>query len=137
MDIESVEIGPWKAWHDVTNRDSFKKLFIYVFWFPIISFALIGYLSIHIPHHLHYTWLGCIKSYIEDHSHRFLVDWWVIHNWFVYLGNPFETIVYYLLIGGMACLGRRDGFPMVSALVHVMHTRHNIWWIMTLTYQFS
>ena len=33
------------------------------------------------------------------------------------LGNPFEVVVYYLLIGGMASLGYRDGFPIVSALV--------------------
>uniref|UniRef100_F6I6P1 Uncharacterized protein n=1 Tax=Vitis vinifera TaxID=29760 RepID=F6I6P1_VITVI len=28
------------------------------------------------------------------------------------LGNPIETIVYHLLIGGIACLDRQDGFPM-------------------------
>ena len=38
------------------------------------------------------------------------------------LDNPFETIVNYFLIGGMTYLGRWDGFPMVSALVYVMHT---------------
>ena len=37
------------------------------------------------------------------------------------LGNLVETTMHYLLIGGMACLGRLDGFPMVSALVYVMH----------------
>ena len=39
------------------------------------------------------------------------------------LGNPVETIVHYLLIGGMTSLGRWDGFSMVSTLVYVMHTR--------------
>ena len=38
------------------------------------------------------------------------------------LGNPIETIVHHLLIGGMTCLGRRDGFHMVSALVYMMYT---------------
>ena len=42
------------------------------------------------------------------------------------LGNPFETIVHYLLIGGMTCLGHRDGFSIVSALVFVMHIEHNL-----------
>ena len=37
------------------------------------------------------------------------------------LGNPIETIVYHLLIEGMICLGRYDGFLMVSVLVYVMH----------------
>ena len=37
------------------------------------------------------------------------------------LGNLVETVVHHLLIGGMAYLGYRDGFPMVSALVYVMH----------------
>ena len=39
------------------------------------------------------------------------------------MGNPSETIVYYLLIGGMTYLGHRDEFFMVSALVYLMHTR--------------
>nr|CAN82426.1 hypothetical protein VITISV_043782 [Vitis vinifera] len=36
----------------------------------------------------------------------------VFHSWFVDLGNPVETVVHHLLIEGMTCLGRRDGFPM-------------------------
>ena len=31
--------------------------------------------------------------------------------------------MYHILIGGMICLDCRDGFPMMSALVYVMHTR--------------
>ena len=42
------------------------------------------------------------------------------------LDNSVETIVHYLLIEGMTCLGRQDGFLMVSALVYVMHTRHDL-----------
>ena len=38
------------------------------------------------------------------------------------LGNLIETVVHHLLIGGMTCLGRRDGFHMVSALVYMMYT---------------
>ena len=33
------------------------------------------------------------------------------------LVNPIETIVHYLLIGGMTCLDRWIGFPIVSVLV--------------------
>ena len=32
------------------------------------------------------------------------------------LGNIVETIVHHIQIGGMACLGRRDEFPMIRAL---------------------
>ena len=42
------------------------------------------------------------------------------------LGNPIETIVHHLLIGGMTYLGRRDEFPMVSILVYVMQTEHDL-----------
>ena len=31
--------------------------------------------------------------------------------------NPLDVLVHHLLIRGMASLGYRDGFPMVSALV--------------------
>ena len=31
--------------------------------------------------------------------------------------NPLETLVHYLLIGGMTCHGHQDGFTMVSLVV--------------------
>ena len=131
-----VGIEPWKTWHDVTDWDSFINQFIYVSWFPLhISFVLISYLSIHTLHHLHCTWLGCIRSYIEYPSHGFLVEWWVVHSWFMDLGYPFETIVHYLLIGGITCHGYQDCFPMVSILVHVMCIGQDLRWIMTQGYQ--
>ena len=127
LDAHFVGIEPWKAWHDVTNWDSFINLFIYVSWFPLnISFLLIDYLSIHTLHHLHYTWLRYIRNFIEDPSHRFLVEWWVVHSWFMDLGYSSKTIVYYLLIGEIACLGCRDDFHMVNVLVHVMHIGHDL-----------
>ena len=43
------------------------------------------------------------------------------------LGNSVEIVVHHLLIGGMTCLGCRDEFPMVSALVYVMHTGWDLW----------
>ena len=43
------------------------------------------------------------------------------------LGNPIETVVHHLLIGGMACLGHQDEFPMVSVLVNVMHMGQDLW----------
>ena len=42
------------------------------------------------------------------------------------LGNLVETVVHYPLIRGMACLGRWNGFLMVSALVSMMHTRQDL-----------
>ena len=33
------------------------------------------------------------------------------------LGNLVEIVVYNLVIGGMNCIGHRDGVPMVSILV--------------------
>ena len=63
----------------------------------------------------------CIRSCKEDISHGFLLNRLVVHSWFMDLGNPIETIMHHLLIGGMTCLGRWDEFPMVSALVYVMH----------------
>ena len=41
------------------------------------------------------------------------------------LSNPIETTVHHLLIRGMVCLGCRDEFPVVSALVYVMHIRQD------------
>ena len=43
------------------------------------------------------------------------------------LGNQVGTIVHRLLIGGMTCLGRRDGFLIMSALIYGMHTRKDLW----------
>ena len=39
------------------------------------------------------------------------------------IGNPVKTIMHYLLIGGMTCLGYQDGFSLVSILVYVMHSK--------------
>ena len=41
--------------------------------------------------------------------------------------NLFETIVHYLLMGGMTFLGRQDGFPMVSELIYVMPIGQDLW----------
>ena len=71
-------------------------------------------------------WLRCIRSYTEDLSHRFLANRWLVHNWFMGLGNLLEVVVHHILIGGMAGFGYRDGFPMLSALVCVWFT-HWTW----------
>ena len=42
------------------------------------------------------------------------------------LGSPVETVVHHLLIRGMTCLGRWDGFSMVSVLVYVMHIAQDL-----------
>ena len=42
------------------------------------------------------------------------------------LGNSVKIVVHHLIIGGMTCFGHRDEFPMVSALVYVMHTGQDL-----------
>ena len=37
------------------------------------------------------------------------------------LGNVIKIVVHRLLIEGMICLCRRDGFSTVNTLVYVMH----------------
>ena len=68
-------------------------------------------------HLLHCTWLRCIRSCIEDLSHGFLKNKWLVHNCFMVLGNSLEIVVHHLLIGGMVGLGYQYGFLVVSALV--------------------
>ena len=55
-----------------------------------------------------------------DTSYGFLVSKQVVHSQFMDLGNLVETIVQYLLIGGMTYLGCWDEFLIVSVLVYVM-----------------
>ena len=43
------------------------------------------------------------------------------------LGNPIETIVHHLLIEVINFLDHWDRFPMVSVIMHVMHTGHDLW----------
>ena len=54
---------------------------------------------------------------MEDSSHGFFTNKWLIHNRFMGLSNPLEAIMHYLLIGGMNYLSYRDKFPMISKLV--------------------
>ena len=68
-------------------------------------------------HLLHCTWLMCIRICIEDLSHGFLANRWLVHNCFMGFGNPLEVVVHHLLIRGMVGLSYRDVFPIVSALV--------------------
>ena len=53
------------------------------------------------------------------------------------LGNPIETVLNHLLIGGMTCLGCQDEFPMLSAQMYVMYTTYDLWLIMKQDYQLS
>ena len=68
-------------------------------------------------HLSHCTWLRCIRSCTKNLNHGFLENKWLVHNWFMGLGNPLKFVVHHLLIGGMVGIGYRDGFPMVSAPV--------------------
>ena len=93
--------------------------------YPFYALILIWVFN---PHHLHCTWLGCIRSCREDSSHGFLIEWQVVQSIHGY-GNPSKTIVHYLIIGGMTCLGHRDGSLLVNTLVYVMHLRLDLQWI--------
>ena len=59
--------------------------------------------------------MGSLKS--DELSIVFLMD----------LGNLFEIVVHYLLIGEMTYTGHRDGFPMASALLYVMYIVQDLW----------
>ena len=110
------------------NRLRFIYKFIYLcFLVSLYNLICINWLFEHTYlHHLHCAWLRYVRSCTEDPSHGFLAKWWVVHSWFMDLGNQFEIVVHYLLIKGMPCLSHRDGFTMVSALVCMMHTRQDI-----------
>ena len=42
------------------------------------------------------------------------------------LGNLSENVVYYLLIGETTCLDGQNGFPIVNALVYVIHIKQDL-----------
>ena len=48
-------------------------------------------------HLLHCTWLGCIRTCTKDLSHGFLTNRWLVHNWFMGLGDLLEVVVVSLL----------------------------------------
>ena len=64
---------------------------------------------------------------MKDPSHRFLASRLLVHNQFMGFGNLLETIVHHLLIGGMTCFSRQNGFPMMGALVYMTHTAQDLW----------
>ena len=74
-------------------------------------------MSILAYHLFHFMWFECIRSCTKNPSHKFLANRWLVHNWFVNLGNLLEVVVCHLLIGGLIGLSYRDEFPMVSTLV--------------------
>ena len=98
--------------------------------YHLFNDVLISLLSILIPfiilyehsclHLLHCMRLRCISSCTEDPSHGFLTNRWLVHNRFMGLGNPLETVVHHLLFGGIDGFAYWDEFPMVSALVCIV-----------------
>ena len=127
-----VRIEPLKSRHDAIKLDLTIPLSSLCHPFGVLT--LIWAFN---PCLLHSTWLGCIRSCIEDTSHGFLVSRWVVHDRLMDMGNPIEIIVHQLLIGGMNYLGHWDGFSMVSALMYVMQIGQDLWWIMMHGYQLS
>ena len=49
-----------------------------------------------------------------------LINWWVIHNQFMGLGNLFKVAMHYFLIRMITCLKPWDEFLMMSALVYMI-----------------
>ena len=70
----------------------------------LILFILIPCITLYEHSCLHLflcMWIGCIKSCMEDPSHGFLVNRWLVHSRFMGLGNPLDVVVHDLLIGRM------------------------------------
>ena len=78
---------------------------------------------------MHCIWLGCIKSWTEDPSHRFLTNIWLVHSRFVGLNNSLKAVVHHLLIRGMTGLSYWDEFLMVNILVCMV--THWTWLMMS------
>ena len=96
-------------------------MWIFIIYLIKFQITFIYPISMHYNHFdlylLHCTWLGCITSCTKNPSHGFLANRWLVHSWFVGLGNPLEVVVHNLLIRRMDDLSYWDEFPMVSALV--------------------
>ena len=116
LEVVNVIIEPLKTWHDVIHLEFGIYLMMFQFYFYLSLFHVLYFMSSYLLL-LHWIWLRCIRNCIEYLSHGFLANRWLIHNWFIDLGNPLKVVVHHLLIKGMTGLGYRDGFPMVSALV--------------------
>ena len=123
----NVRIEPLKTWHDIINLEFITYLMMFQFHFYLSLFHVLYFSYLHI---LHCMWLRCIRSYIEDLNHGFLVNRYV-HNRFIGLGNPLEVVVHHCLIGGMVGLGYWDGFLMVSVLVCMVTCYKDLQWVMT------
>ena len=90
---------------------------IFQFHFYLSLCRVLHFMCILTYNLLHCTWFDCIRSCKEDPSHEFLANRWLVHSYFMSLGNPLEIVVHHLLIKGMSSLGYWDLFPMVSALI--------------------
>ena len=95
--------------HYLFNNDLISRLFILIPYIILYEHSCL--------HLLRCTWLRCIRSCIEDLSHGFFANKWLVHNLFISLGNLLEVVVHHLLIEEMVGFGYRDEFPMVSALM--------------------
>ena len=75
-------------------------------------------LPLGVPNRATSMWNG-----VEERVRRRLV----IHSLFIDLGNLVETVVHYLLIKGMACLGYQDEVFMVNALMYITAHWTRLW----------
>ena len=102
-----------------------NKISLYIYIYICYTFSFLYF--IHVCINIYLSIQHCITCIVHDlsalgvvlksKSLGFLTSLWVVYNWFINLGNPFEIVVHYLLIRGMTCLDQQDEFPMMSVVV--------------------
>ena len=89
---------------------NFINIYIMILVLFSLSYLSIIYVDIQVC-------ITCISNYTKNPNHKFLASRWVVHNYFMDLGNPSEDVVHYFLIRKMIFHGHWVEFPIVSALV--------------------
>ena len=96
------------------SNTSFNKLRLdFSLFYQYFHWYLFEYSNLH---QLHCTWFECIRSCTKHPSYRFFTGWWVSQLVYI-LKQSIEIIIHYLIIRWITCLGHRNEFPIVSALV--------------------
>ena len=95
MDTLFFRTEPLKAWHGVINVEIIIYLMMFQFHCYLSLFHVLYFM--YCLHLLHCTWVGCIRTCTKDLIHGILTNRWLVHNWFMGLGNLLEVIVVSLL----------------------------------------
>ena len=120
MTINTIWIKSLKVWHDVTNLKFIIYLMIFQYYFyPFLSHTL--YLWAFSPS---ISYIVNYLSILGVACKTQVISFLQVNNLFttnlVYLGNPFEVVVYYFLIRGMTNLNYRDRVLIMSVLVYIV-----------------